>query len=762
MGTATPVGQTIRVGHADFRIDGSDSNHKRLYWDAGDFLEYDRVDDELRIFRDSTREQRFDETGIHTIGGLSVGNANSSTIADNEIEIGDLNFRLKHNAGNPIIQFNGADDHMLYTRASNLLDWSIASAVRMRLGTADLRLQNNVDLVVEDGGLAIGNFTPTNGRFCVGDTNFFMALVSNSFLSFDSGDFWEYDRTANRLKWNVTGAFRGYFDGTGLVMSRLAAGDKNATFSSPDPGGHGAISVKNAGELPAYFAFQETDLGAIGSYPEQYWRLRADSGDLVWEVNTHLSSPFSSVAEILRLQPTGGLSVSVLSTSTTISVGATLTAANITSSGGANFGGSFGGYLTQGIKVGDDDFHINRATAGPNVLPTIVFDATANDFLRYDRTDNELTMFVGGNEMFQFHPNTNAADVRFYLGDPGDKVFFETKTNEYGYAYSKWHLTDDGTYHDYIDFYKSGGTDLTWRFVEDNGVRWVMQSGVFRPASINYTLGSSSYEFATVYGRHYASNLSSAPAIGFHSERKSVYCGSVSVSDLPWLGTRAHHNQGTTDYKIMLGGDTTSTALSWVMYYTSSTVTNDLQGMTLNRMFRFEWTGDAYGDNWYTSGADLAEVWQKHEDDIEPGDVLVLHQSQNEHLGISQTPNDPRLAGVFSTKPGFTLDGTDRTLTRKSGVPLALVGKAPVKVCNENGPIRPGDPLTSASRPGYAMRAIRSGRILGRALEAFDRDRGQVKAFVNCQDWINPTEFSKLQEQVADLQRQLDELRGQP
>jgi hypothetical protein len=73
------------------------------------------------------------------------------------------------------------------------------------------------------------------------------------------------------------------------------------------------------------------------------------------------------------------------------------------------------------------------------------------------------------------------------------------------------------------------------------------------------------------------------------------------------------------------------------------------------------------------------------------------------------------IIGVVSTKPGFVAGGyTDNSY------PIALVGRVPVRVSTENGPIQAGDTLTSASIPGYAMKATMAGRALGRALEAFD------------------------------------------
>ena len=44
----------------------------------------------------------------------------------------------------------------------------------------------------------------------------------------------------------------------------------------------------------------------------------------------------------------------------------------------------------------------------------------------------------------------------------------------------------------------------------------------------------------------------------------------------------------------------------------------------------------------------------------------------------------------------------------------------PVKVTTENGPVAPGDYLTTSSKPGYAMKATHSGQVIGRVMGSFD------------------------------------------
>jgi hypothetical protein len=90
--------------------------------------------------------------------------------------------------------------------------------------------------------------------------------------------------------------------------------------------------------------------------------------------------------------------------------------------------------------------------------------------------------------------------------------------------------------------------------------------------------------------------------------------------------------------------------------------------------------------------------------------------------------------GIVSTEPGF-LAGTNVDFDNPSpdqGYPIALAGRVPTKVSIENGPIIPGDPLTSSSVPGVAMKATDPGMVIGVALEGWNNSEvGKIKVFVN-------------------------------
>ena len=169
--------------------------------------------------------------------------------------------------------------------------------------------------------------------------------------------------------------------------------------------------------------------------------------------------------------------------------------------------------------------------------------------------------------------------------------------------------------------------------------------------------------------------------------------------------------------------------------------------------------------NWEIDGvvsspaADLAEYYDI-EGEMEPGDIVMFVGDTLRLTRADQTA-EPSLIGIVSSRPGLTLglsytDETstgvaptditdanrligdepelwiDRTVLHEINVngraPLALAGRVPVKVCDENGPIRPGDALTLSSTPGYAMRSIEPGPIVGTALQSWNAGQGRIVA----------------------------------
>ncbi|MBI3888453.1 hypothetical protein HY311_01525 [Candidatus Nomurabacteria bacterium] len=119
----------------------------------------------------------------------------------------------------------------------------------------------------------------------------------------------------------------------------------------------------------------------------------------------------------------------------------------------------------------------------------------------------------------------------------------------------------------------------------------------------------------------------------------------------------------------------------------------------------------------FSGGADLAENYTSTES-LTKGEVVMVDPNNSQGVLRSTGQYQNTLVGVVSTAPGFVAGS--KTV---DSVPIALVGRVPVRFSTENGPIKAGDYLTSSSIPGYAMRATQAGRVIGTALENMDTNK---------------------------------------
>ncbi len=171
-----------------------------------------------------------------------------------------------------------------------------------------------------------------------------------------------------------------------------------------------------------------------------------------------------------------------------------------------------------------------------------------------------------------------------------------------------------------------------------------------------------------------------------------------------------------------------------------------------NIRFKVEGDGDVFADGSYNCGlgascfntgfgADVAERIDVTES-LEPGDVVEIDADRAGHFRKVRSAYTTLVAGIVSTAPAVTLANNDladndsgmRTDTRPL---LALVGRVPVKVTDEGGPVRVGDLLTSSSTAGHAMRcrsrSACAGATVGKALEPHSQGHGRVLALVSLQ-----------------------------
>lgn len=82
----------------------------------------------------------------------------------------------------------------------------------------------------------------------------------------------------------------------------------------------------------------------------------------------------------------------------------------------------------------------------------------------------------------------------------------------------------------------------------------------------------------------------------------------------------------------------------------------------------------------------------------------------------STVPYDAQVLGIVSRDAGIILnaDGV------QNGVPLISNGTVYILVSSLSGPIKSGDLITTSTIPGVAVKAIKDGYVLGRAMEDYD------------------------------------------
>ena len=139
-----------------------------------------------------------------------------------------------------------------------------------------------------------------------------------------------------------------------------------------------------------------------------------------------------------------------------------------------------------------------------------------------------------------------------------------------------------------------------------------------------------------------------------------------------------------------------------------------------------------------TGGSDVAEPFKMGGDDIPKGSVVVIDDSNPGALKVSAREYDTRVAGIVSgangINPGVSLH-QDGVL--EGGQNVALSGRVYVLAEASNGPIKPGDLLTTSNTPGHAMRVTdhsrSQGAVIGKAMTGLDHGSGMVLVLVTLQ-----------------------------
>ncbi len=212
------------------------------------------------------------------------------------------------------------------------------------------------------------------------------------------------------------------------------------------------------------------------------------------------------------------------------------------------------------------------------------------------------------------------------------------------------------------------------------------------------------------------------------------------VSDVDEYGLRLRDTNGEDQFSFSNTGDF---ALSGKLYPSDNGV------MQYGAYLYYDSIGAGYmrtnAAGWASTAANYATPFISS-DALVTGEIVTFSQT-NAGVTRSSDAYDDRIAGVVSSGAGF-LAGTQVA----GSYPIILLGRVSTLVSAENGAIVAGDPLTTSSRPGYAMKATQAGQILGYALEAFSGSEGSIMTFVR------PTFFNGASSQAGDTQNGLSQL----
>ena len=142
-------------------------------------------------------------------------------------------------------------------------------------------------------------------------------------------------------------------------------------------------------------------------------------------------------------------------------------------------------------------------------------------------------------------------------------------------------------------------------------------------------------------------------------------------------------------------------------------------------------------------GSDVAEPFPtspSEDSSIQPGIVMSIDPDNPGRLVVASRAYDRMVAGVLSgangVQPGLVMSSQGNSAVAGTHN-LALSGRVYVRATTTNGPIGPGDLLTSSSTPGCAMRATNPlrtrGAVIGKAMSSLSSGTGFVLLLVQPQ-----------------------------
>ena len=200
------------------------------------------------------------------------------------------------------------------------------------------------------------------------------------------------------------------------------------------------------------------------------------------------------------------------------------------------------------------------------------------------------------------------------------------------------------------------------------------------------------------------------------------------------IASDGHVGIGTTSpYALFSIATTTLPVGTQIDIFSIATSTDE------GSLFRVDTYGNVYADGIYygrggvTSGsADYAEYFYSVDADLESGEVVCVDITRENAVERCKRGSDSNVMGIVSTQPALLGNHKEEYEDNVNYKIVGMLGQVPGKVSAENGPIRPGDSLTSASSSiGYAMRSNAGDPTVGVALEGLASGQGTINVLIS-------------------------------
>lgn len=143
-----------------------------------------------------------------------------------------------------------------------------------------------------------------------------------------------------------------------------------------------------------------------------------------------------------------------------------------------------------------------------------------------------------------------------------------------------------------------------------------------------------------------------------------------------------------------------------------------------------------------STGLDVTTTYKISDSQVTDGDILV---SSADGFVRASIPYDNKIFGIYAAKPiiVFQAESGDKPIVR-SGVTL-------VNVLASEGAIKAGDFITSSKFPGKGAKAVRSGYVVGVALDPLSGQEGKIRVAVKVEyaELVMPRSANRLLEYLG-------------